>query len=304
MRYRRPRRSVHVVVRQPAPSGDGMQRHHERRRVGRPGPAAVRRAGSVRRRRPCRRPPTASISGGSPSGRRASRQTWSTGSSNASTNRSASSPKAAAMPCATRRASSIVDVPGAAGSASRSARFHSGSPSLRHTMPSCQRGSGSPGYHLPWPCCSRPPGAKRSRSRLASTAASARFVLAVGGGVPLGALHVVDRHERRLTTHRQPDVAGVEAGVDLLAEFVDPTPLFGRVGQGDPRVLADPVHDVGELELDLGEVGATRRSVRRSTGAACRPAGCGLHRRTDPTSDRGRSSRRRERRPRPRRAGR
>ena len=48
--------------------------------------------------------------------------------------------------------------------------------------------------------------------------------LTVGGRVPLGSLHVVDRHERRFAAHREAHVAGVEALVDLLAEFVDRAP--------------------------------------------------------------------------------
>ncbi len=82
--------------------------------------------------------------------------------------------------------------------------------------------------------------------------------LAVGGRVPFGALHVVDRHERRFTAHRETHVAGVEALVDLLAELVDARPLLGRVRQGHPRVLAHAVHHVGELEGDVRRAGASR----------------------------------------------
>ena len=82
--------------------------------------------------------------------------------------------------------------------------------------------------------------------------------LAVGGRVPFGSLHVVDRHERRFAAHREAHVAGVEALVDLLAEFVDARPLLGRVRQRDPRVLPDAMHHVGELEGDLGAAGGAR----------------------------------------------
>ena len=205
IRNRRPRRSVHVVVR-PArlPSGDGCS--GSTNAVGSPTwsvesldePDRVRRrrrmSSSVRRRRVGR------LAVGQPGLAPAA---WSTGSSYAGEELVGSSPKAAAMPCASivgvveRRRSRCRRVGEQVGS------YHSGSPSSRQWMPSCQRGSGSPGYHLPWPWCSS---ATRRRSghgrRLASAAARRPLVVAVGRGVPLGAVHVVDRHERRLAAHR------------------------------------------------------------------------------------------------------
>ena len=46
-----------------------------------------------------------------------------------------------------------------------------------------------------------------------------------GGGVPLRPVHVVNRYERRLATHRQPDVALVERLVDRAPKLVDLPPL-------------------------------------------------------------------------------
>ncbi len=77
-----------------------------------------------------------------------------------------------------------------------------------------QRGSGSPGYHLPWPKCSRPPGAKRVAQALHQVGGEPALRRADGGGVPLGAVHVVDRHEGRLAAHRQAHVAGRELAID------------------------------------------------------------------------------------------
>ncbi len=94
----------------------------------------------------------------------------------------------------------------------------------------------------------------------------------VGGGVPLGAFHVVDRHERRLPAHRQPDVAGLEPLVDCGSEGVDPLPLHVVIGQRDPGVLPDPPHRVGVFEGHLGRGGGTRH---RSGG---RGVGCGSER--------------------------
>ena len=97
-------------------------------------------------------------------------------------------------------------VPGLVVSAIRSSCRHSGSPSARQMSPSAQRGSGSPGYHLPWPKCTKPFGAKRARRRFSSISPSSRFFGRQRGVVPLGAVHVVDRHERGLAALRQAHV--------------------------------------------------------------------------------------------------
>jgi len=89
------------------------------------------------------------------------------------------------------------------------------------------------------------------------------LVVAVGCGVPLRALHVVDEDKGGLTAHRQPDVARFESFVDFLAELVDARPLFRRVRQGDARVLANAADNVREVELHLGEVGPARNRRRR-----------------------------------------
>src|SRR4026209_3010191 len=59
---------------------------------------------------------------------------------------------------------------------------------------------------------------------------------------PFGAVHVVDRDERRLTTHREPDVGSREIPVDLFAERRNLRPLFLRVRAGHARRLMDPTH--------------------------------------------------------------
>src|SRR5262249_60187498 len=49
---------------------------------------------------------------------------------------------------------------------------------------------------------------------------------------PLGTVHVVDRHEGRLTALCEPDIVRLELGVDALSERVDglPVGLGGRLG--------------------------------------------------------------------------
>ena len=71
------------------------------------------------------------------------------------------------------------------------------------------------------------------------------------GGVPLVAVHVVDRHEGRLAAHREAHVARREVRVDLVAQPLDRLPLLLGVGLRDARVLVDPLHRhvVGELGL-------------------------------------------------------
>ena len=79
------------------------------------------------------------------------------------------------------------------------------------------------------------------------------LVVAVGRGVPLGALHVVDRHEGGFAAVGEPDVALGQPVVDGVAQGVDAAPLVVGVGKGDPGVLVDAVDlvAVGEGHLAL-----------------------------------------------------
>ena len=79
--------------------------------------------------------------------------------------------------------------------------------------------------------------------------------------VPLGAVHVVNRHERRLPAHRQTHVMRPELGVDEAAERVDLAPLLVGVGLGDARRLVDPAHAhlVAERHLALVDFAGHRR---------------------------------------------
>ena len=61
-------------------------------------------------------------------------------------------------------------------------------------------------------------------------------------GVPFGAVHVVDRHERRLATHRQPDVAARELAIDAVRRAHRSPPLLVGVRLGDARRLVNPPH--------------------------------------------------------------
>ena len=75
---------------------------------------------------------------------------------------------------------------------------------------------------------------------------------------------VVDRDERRLTAHGQPDVTGGKPAVDVLPHRGDRRPRRVGVRQRDPRVFMHPGHGVGEVEAGLGRAGgAGDRSGRR-----------------------------------------
>ena len=108
--------------------------------------------------------------------------------------------------------------------------------------------------------------------------------------VPLVAVHVVDRDERRLPAHRQPDVAGRERGVHTLPERVDRLPLLVGVRLGDARRLVDPPHVHLVLERGLALVhgagnrrGAERlwRRGQRQVTLACQQPRCRIE--TDPS---------------------
>ncbi len=80
-------------------------------------------------------------------------------------------------------------------------------------------------------------------------------------GVPLLAVHVVDRDEGRLAAHGQPDVAAADFLVHLMAQRLDPLPLLVGVGQGDPRVLVNPRdrHLMDELDFAGIDAAGNRR---------------------------------------------
>ena len=85
------------------------------------------------------------------------------------------------------------------------------------------------------------------------------------GEVPLGAVHVVDRHERRLASHRQPHVVRRELPVDVVAERVDLPPLLVGVRLGDARRFVDPPHAhlVAERHLAFVDRAGHRRGALR-----------------------------------------
>ena len=79
----------------------------------------------------------------------------------------------------------------------------------------------------------------------------------------------VDRHERRLAAHRQPDVPGAESRIDGARRIDDRLPLLLRVRLGDARRFGDPLHRHLVLEVDLA------LSTPPETGAAL--TGSGVH---------------------------
>ena len=136
-------------------------------------------------------------------------------------------------------------------------------------MPSAQRGSGSPGYHLPCPKCRKPFGREACPQALEQQFAEFALFRRQRRVVPLGAVHVVDGHERRLAAVRQADIVRGEIAVDLLAQRVDRLPLGIGVRPGDARVFVHAGHAHREVELDLRHVGVAdhRRRVARVGGA-------------------------------------
>ncbi len=101
-------------------------------------------------------------------------------------------------------------------------------------------------------------------------------------GVPFGAVRVVNRDEGRFTAHGQAHVAGIELGIDAVAERLDVGPLFLGVGLGDARRFphALDLHGVREFTLALvGEAGdrcgrgGFRRAGNRDVAFAGEQAG-------------------------------
>ena len=66
-----------------------------------------------------------------------------------------------------------------------------------------------------------------------------------GCGIPLGTVHVVDRHERRFAAHGETHVVQLQIRIDRAAEGVDGLPLLLGVRLGDARVFMDALHLVG-----------------------------------------------------------
>ena len=85
----------------------------------------------------------------------------------------------------------------------------------------------------------RPPG-KPSSQAAEQSARQFPLARAQRGHIPLGTVHVVDRHEGRLAAHGQPHVTALQDLVHPAAQGVDFRPLVVRVGLGDPRVFVNP----------------------------------------------------------------
>ncbi len=83
------------------------------------------------------------------------------------------------------------------------------------------------------------------------------------GEVPFGAVHVVDGHERRLASHREPHVAAGKLPVDVVAARVDGPPLLLGVRLRHARRFVDPPHGhlVAELHLALVHSAGHRRGA-------------------------------------------
>ncbi|VVN48057.1 hypothetical protein PS624_05997 [Pseudomonas fluorescens] len=75
------------------------------------------------------------------------------------------------------------------------------------------------------------------------------FIRAQRGGIPLGAVRIIDGDESRLAAHGQAHIIRQQVGIDLPAERLNRQPLLIGVGLGDARRLPDPFdrHFVAEL---------------------------------------------------------
>jgi len=87
--------------------------------------------------------------------------------------------------------------------------------------------------------------------------------------IPFCAIHVVDRHEGRLTALRQADIMRGEIGVDCLAQRVDRRPLRVAVRLGHARVLVHARQLHRKIEFDVAHVSVAddRRRIARVGGA-------------------------------------
>ena len=70
------------------------------------------------------------------------------------------------------------------------------------------------------------------------------------GDVPFGPFHVVDGHERRFASHREPHIVFPELLIDEMSQTIDVVPLLIGIRQRDPRVFVNP-RDF-HLEMKLG----------------------------------------------------
>ena len=120
------------------------------------------------------------------------------------------------------------------------------------------------------------------------------------GRLPLVAVAVGRRHERRLAAHRQPHVVARQVGVDRVPQREDVVPLRVGVRLGHARRFEDALHRHLVTELDFAFSRRRPRPARHWSAPACTPAAGVLRRRAAPTSDPGRSSPRRAGRPRTR----
>ena len=105
------------------------------------------------------------------------------------------------------------------------------------------------------------------------------------GGIPFGAVHIVDGDEGRLAAHGQADIADLHLLVDMVAERLDALPLVFGVGQGDARILVDAgdAHLVEELHFAGVHAaghgrggGGLRRCGERDMALAGKEAGSGI----------------------------
>ena len=83
--------------------------------------------------------------------------------------------------------------------------------------------------------------------------------------VPFGAVTIVRRHERRLSAHRQPDIALRELAIDLLAHRDDRVPLRVGIRLRDARRFVDALHRhlVRELDFAVVDGAGDGRGARR-----------------------------------------
>jgi hypothetical protein len=81
--------------------------------------------------------------------------------------------------------------------------------------------------------------------------------------IPLGAVRVIDGHERRFATHGQAHIAFQQVGVDLPPQGLNRQPLIFGVGLCDPWRFPNPLHRHFVAEFALARFDQATDRCRR-----------------------------------------
>jgi hypothetical protein len=84
-----------------------------------------------------------------------------------------------------------------------------------------------------------------------------------GIGIPLRRFEIVDRHEGRLATHRQPNIALKKGSIHLFAERIERRPRLVGKRLRDARMFRDArnLHVEAKIHLGIARTTRNRRGV-------------------------------------------